>query len=246
MAGAFLAGCGETTPVAVATGAPVSALPVATTPAPATAAPLAPPASPPPTARVAVTPVKEPNDQAHRDYCGSGATQVLVSAWLPTVPDIETVARLSKLDPNRGQTGANTVIAINHLLAAVAQPALGGDFYTGRHTDRLADVVAALRADLPNPRTQSVLGHGAPIMVQTMTRNLPGWNHWQATHMITIFAYDLRSGDPATETVTYAETPSPQAAYTGPPVQTIPLSLLWSEMQSYTAIARDDPINLIS
>lgn len=193
-----------------------------------------------------VTPVKEPNDHAHRNYCGSGATQVLVSAWLPAVPDIETVARLAHLDPNRGQTGADTVVAINSLLATTVRPVLGGDFYAGHHVTSLTDVVAALRGDLPNPRLSTALGHGAPIMVQTMTRDLPGWNHWQATHMITIYAYDLRSGDPATETVSYAETPSAQAAYTGPPTQTIALSLLWSAMLAHNADAADDPVNLIS
>src|SRR6266478_4145736 len=41
----------------------------------------------------------EPPDWAHRNYCGAGATQVLLSAWMTDVPDIETVARASKLNP---------------------------------------------------------------------------------------------------------------------------------------------------
>jgi hypothetical protein len=197
-------------------------------------------------ARVAVRLVKEPDDHAHRNYCGSGATQVLVSAWLPAVPDIETVARLSRLDPSSGQTGANTVVAVNALLAPVVRPALGTDFYAGRHIDHLSDLLEALRTDLSSPRVLAALGHGAPVMVQTMTRRLPGWNRWQATHMITIHAYDLSSGDPATETVSYAETPSRQAAYTGPPTQTITVALLWSAMLDHNADAPRDPVNLIS
>src|SRR5713101_1993625 len=42
----------------------------------------------------------EPGDWAHRNYCGAGATQVLLSAWMSDVPDIETVAKASKLNPN--------------------------------------------------------------------------------------------------------------------------------------------------
>ena len=32
----------------------------------------------------------EPGDWAHRNYCGAGATQVLLSAWMTEVPGIET------------------------------------------------------------------------------------------------------------------------------------------------------------
>src|ERR1700716_177731 len=38
----------------------------------------------------------EPADGPHGNYCGAGATQVLLSAWMSEVPDIETVAKASK------------------------------------------------------------------------------------------------------------------------------------------------------
>ncbi len=67
------------------------------------------PATPPPptdVATVAVRPFREPNDHAHRNYCGAGATEVLLSAWRDQVPDVEVVARTAGLDPRSGETGA--------------------------------------------------------------------------------------------------------------------------------------------
>src|SRR5438105_3272571 len=93
---------------------------------------------------------------------------------------------------------------------------------------------------------RSVAVHGFPVMVQTMTKNMPGWNHWNATHMITIFAFDFSHNNPALDTVTYAETPSPLAGYRGPDFQTISVSALWAAMQAYTVASPSDPMNVIS
>ena len=54
----------------------------------------------------------EPPDWAHRNYCGAGATQFLLSAWMTDVPDIETVARASKLnDPPVGYCPGHNLVA---------------------------------------------------------------------------------------------------------------------------------------
>src|SRR6266852_3989243 len=58
----------------------------------------------------------EPPDWGHRNYCGAGATQVLLSAWMTEVPDIEAVAKASKLNPNRGEYGADASNAIDTYL----------------------------------------------------------------------------------------------------------------------------------
>src|ERR1700716_3691796 len=75
----------------------------------------------------------EPPDCAHRNYCGAGATQVLLSAWMTYVPDIETVARASKLNPNRGEFGADAAAAIDSFLNPVVIPALGQPRYKAEH-----------------------------------------------------------------------------------------------------------------
>jgi len=188
----------------------------------------------------------EPNDYAHRNYCGAGATQVLLSAWLNPVPDIEAVARANQLDPRIGQTGANTVTGINGWLDPVIVPAAGRSWYRGARVTSLDEFLGMLREDFVSPIAWKAFGHGAPVMVQLMTPTLPGWNGWNATHMITIFAYDLRTTDPARDTVSFMETPSPVAGYRGPDSQTITVKKLWDAMMVFAAREKDrDPINVI-
>jgi hypothetical protein len=189
----------------------------------------------------------EPGDFAHRNYCGAGATQVLLSAWMSNVPDIETVARASKLNPNRGELGADANNAINAFLNPIVDPVLGQPRYKAEHITSLDDVKSRIQRDITDESAVADFGHGVPVMVQTMTRTMPGWNRWNATHMITIFAFDFSHNDPSLDTVTYAETPSPLAGYRGPDFQTITVNALWIAMQAYLREgAPSDPNNIIS
>src|SRR5258708_27873885 len=100
----------------------------------------------------------EPPDWAHRNYCGAGATQVLLSAWMTDVPDIETVARASKLNPNSGELGANATTAIDAFLNPVVLPALGQPLYTAEHVNALAEVNATLLRDIVHPEAIITFG----------------------------------------------------------------------------------------
>lgn len=216
---------------------------------PATATPSPTPTStPPPTPvptpvplRVAVRAYKEPPDHAHRNYCGAGAVEVLLSAWTPDRPDVEAVARAIRLDPDSGATGADTAQGIDALL----QPVVATPRYHGDHVTTLDAVLQRLRDDLGSRDDLQRWGHTAPVMVQTMTKTMPGWGGWQATHMITVSAAHLDTGDPDVDTVTYAETPSPIAGYNGPDFQTITVRALWTAMQAFLHDDPADPVNVI-
>lgn len=202
------------------------------------------PALPSDRASVAVQSFKEPNDFAHRNYCGAGAAQVLLSAWLPAVPDIEAVAQRNALDPRIGQTGNDTARGINSWLDAVVRPKVGRSFYQASRVTSLDEFLGILRQDLGGPDARREFGHGAPVLVQAMTPTLPGWNKWNATHMLTIYAYDLRAHDPARDTVSYMETPGSVAGYRGPASQTITVKQLWEAMVAFYTKDKD-PINVI-
>ena len=125
-------------------------------------------------------------------------------------------------------------------------PALGQARYKAEHVTTLDGVTSRIQQDIVDQQALMTFGHGVPVMVQTMTRTMPGWNRWNATHMITIFAFDFSHNDPALDTVTYAETPSPLAGYRGPDFQTISVKALWVAMQAYIREFPADPMNVIS
>jgi hypothetical protein len=156
------------------------------------------------------------------------------------------VAKASNLNPNRGEFGADATRAINQYVNPVVVPAFGQPRYKAEHITTLDEVKTRISHDIVDQQAIMIFGHGVPVMVQTMTKTMPGWNHWNATHMITIFAFDFSHNDPALDTVTYAETPSPLAGYRGPDFQTISVAALWVAMQAYIKEFPADPMNVIS
>src|ERR1700737_2686186 len=158
----------------------------------------------------------EPGDWAHRNYCGAGATQVLLSAWMSEVPDIETVAKASNLNPNKGEFGADATRAINQYVNPVAVPAFGQPRYKAEHITTLDEVKARIAQDIVDQQA------------------------------IMIFGFDFSHNDPALDTVTYAETPSPLAGYRGPDFQTISVAALWVAMQAYIREFPAHPLTVIS
>ncbi len=193
-----------------------------------------------------VSHIREPGDLAHRNYCGPGATQVLLSAWLPNVPNIELIALFSHLNPKRGETGREAMAAINAFLYPIVMPALGHPRYRAERVLTLAAVKDRIRQDILDSTAIRLFGHGAPVMVQTMTGTMPGWNHWNATHMITIFAFDFSHNNPALDTVTYVETSSRLTGYRGRGLETISVKALWTAMHAFIVQAPYDPMNVIS
>ena len=207
-----------------------------------------PAATPPPAdhGSVAVIPYREPGDHAHRNYCGAGAARVLVSAWLHSAPDIEEVARRSHLDPATGVTTSGVLAGVDSYLDPVTVPVLGHSWYHAERITSIAVFEQWLRHDLADGTAQRLFGHAAPVMVSAMTRPMPHWDGWQATHMVTIYAVDLRPGDPARDSVTYIETPSYAAGYHGSGVETTTVATLWVAMEAYLADDAREPYNVIA
>src|SRR5207253_2544553 len=114
----------------------------------------------------------------------------------------------SKLNPRRGEYGAMAVIAINSILNPTVIPVLGHPRYRAERVLTLEAVKDRIRRDILDQNAIRLFGLGAAISVQTMTGTLLVWDHWNATHMITIFACDFSHNNTALDTVTYVETSS--------------------------------------
>ena len=162
-------------------------------------------------------------------HLSEGAIAVLLSTWTSAVPSIDDIGVSAHVVESRGTKGADAVQAINDYLEHITGTARYS--YSKSYVTSLGVLKSQLETDLSGQGRFAHAGHGSPVLVRVRTTTLPGWNGWQAGHVIAVFGYDFTSGDPGVDTVTYAESASPVAAYAGPQVQTISLADLWAAVQ---------------
>lgn len=200
------------------------------------------------TARVAVSlPIQielEPNDYLHRNYCVEGAIAVLLSTWTRSVPSIDAIGQTAHVVESYGTTGANAVVAINYYLEQITGSTRFS--YSGAHVTNLDVFESDLQTDLSGLGRLAAAGHGSPVLVHVMTATLPGWDGYQAQHMVAVYGYNFTAGNPMGDTVTYAESAGSVAGYNGPHVETISLQALWTAMQNYNQDITTDPVTVIS
>ncbi len=256
VASVLLASCGSSASRAGAVS-PSSPAPAATQQAEAAATPSGTPRGSAPTATASPTPPSpkqevelavrvylEPNDYAHRNYCAEGAIAVLLSTWTGAVPSLEAIGVAAHVVESYGTTGANAVVAINSYLGQITGTQRYA--YTGTHVTSLAVFQQQLETDLSGLGRFVGAGHGSPVLVHVMTATLPGWEGYQAQHMIAVIGYNFSAGTAGADTVTYAESAGSVAGYNGPEVQTISLAALWNAMQNYNQDVSSDPVTVIS
>jgi hypothetical protein len=196
------------------------------------------------TARLSVQIEPEPKDYAHRNYCDEGAIAVLLSTWTTALPSIDAIGAAAHVVESSGTIGANAVQAINAYLEQITGTTTYA--YTGNHVTSLPVFESQLETDLSGKGRFTAAGHGSPVLVHVMTATLPGWDGYQARHMIAVFGYEFAAGTPAGDTVTYAESASSAAGYNGPQVETISLAALWTAMQNYNTDITTDLVTVIS
>lgn len=207
-----------------------------------TATALALPAASQPAAREAAAPVPktavelsvqvepEPNDYAHRNYCAEGAIAVVLSTWSNALPSIDDIGVAAHVVEARGTRGADAAQAINKYLGQITGTTSYA--YSATYVTSPSVLKSLLQTDLSGLGQFAVAGHGSPVLVRVRTGTLPGWNGYQASHVVAVFGYDFTPGNPAGDTVTYAESAGSVAGYTGPQVQRISLADLWAAVQT--------------
>jgi hypothetical protein len=243
----LLVSCGQGS--SLRTSAPSATSNAATRQVRATATPTPTPA-PTPTATASTTVQLsieielEPNDYAHRNYCAEGAIATLLSTWTTALPSIGAIGVAAHVVESYGTIGANAVQAINAYLEQITGTAKYA--YTGTHVTSLPAFESQLETDLSGTGRFTAAGHGSPVLVHVMTATLPGWDGYQAQHMIAVFGYNFTAGTPAGDTVTYAESAGSVAGHNGPQVETISLTALWTAIQNYNTDITTDPVTVIS
>jgi len=131
---------------------------------------------------------REPNDYAHRNYCGPSSTQVAIRARTSNVPGLETVAVGEYLDPNYGVWINNITNYINGYL--------GTSWYvTGVANDstQLGDWA------------QTDIDTGYAMITGAYTDGMPGWVV-SADHIVTVYGYNYST--PTKKKIYYVDTGS--------------------------------------
>lgn len=122
---------------------------------------------------------KEPNNWAHRNYCGPASTQVALDARWPAnwVPDIDAVGEAENIDPSWGVYMSDVVNALNNYLSDEFPNPNGMQGYwygTASDTWDLYDKVY-----FDNYRDYVTISG-------VYTQGMPGWNV-NAYHIVAIF-----------------------------------------------------------
>jgi len=140
---------------------------------------------------VNVTAYAEPNSVPYRNYCGPGASQVLISNWTSNVPSIDTLASQEQTDPNGKTLFGNMVGPLN--------TAVNSTFYGEVSASSQGVFNGYIGADIYNSHR--------PLMTAIHTigngQTLNGWTV-AADHILTIFGFDFRVAGAGT--ISYVET----------------------------------------
>jgi hypothetical protein len=157
---------------------------------------------------------REPNDAAHINHCGPGATQVALDARLPAsqVPDIDTLGSEEKLDPNPPKSGTYMSDIV-----PVLNKRLNTTWYKLGHARDQDELEAGILRNLDN---------GYAMLTGLRTSGMPGWGSHDAYHIVAVIGFYKTDDD--TKYVGYIETAAPKAKYTGTHMQIVPLSDFWS------------------
>lgn len=151
-----------------------------------------------------VQPYREPNDWAHRNYCGPGAAIVLLSHWDPNYPreaNIDQIGREMGIDPNMGVWVYRMVKPINERLNQMLGQEL--NWYRYGEARSLYDLRWMIDVDIRQT--------AAPFITALMTRGLPGWGSRNVGHIVAVYGY-TQTAD-GREYVNYVDTAPPIVGY---------------------------------
>ena len=173
-----------------------------------------------------VQPYREPNDWAHRNYCGAGAAITLLSHWdtnLPQTADIDQLGREMGLDPNAGVWIYRIVGPVNARLNQYLGQAV--NWYCYGKAASLDDLRWMIEVDIKQ--------NAVPFITGLMTYGLPGWGSRNVGHIVTVYGY-TREPD-GTEKISYIDTAPPASGYRGWILNVVELGQFWRAVSGNSA-----------
>ena len=173
-----------------------------------------------------VQPYQEPNDFAHRNYCGAGAATVLMShfdANFANKVSIDQVGRDINLDPDSGAWIKDIAGPVNQYLSQ----------YAGRKVDWYRFGQAQSKEDLRWMLNVDIVQNGVPLITGVYTGGLPGWGGQDVGHIIAVNGYWKDAN--GKEWVSYVDTAPPASGYHGERFVTVSLDTFWQAVSGNSA-----------
>lgn len=173
-----------------------------------------------------VAPYMEPNDYAHRNYCGAGAATVVISHFDPGYAqnvDIDQLGEEMNLDPDMGVWIRDITKPVNDHVNELAGQELNW-YQTGK---------AATLDDFRFMLDYDIRQNGVPLITGLYTGGLPGWGGQDVGHIVAVYGYyEDAEGN---EFVTYADTAPSASGYEGPVFRTVDLGTFWEAVSGNSA-----------
>ncbi len=167
----------------------------------------------------------EPNDYAHRNYCGAGAATVLLSHWdaeLPKNVDIDQIGREINIDPDSGAWIKDIVDPVNQRLSEKA----GHEVHWYRYGQ------AQSKDELRWMLDVDIRQNGVPLITGMDTAGMPGWGS-DVGHIIAVYGY--WQGADGKEYVSYVDTAPSSSGYHGDVFVTVELGTFWDAVSGNSA-----------
>lgn len=168
----------------------------------------------------------EPNDPAHRNYCGPGAATVVISHWdadYARKGDIDQLAADMDIDPDSGVWVRDIVKPLNERINAAVGQEL--NWYRLGEASNIDEFRYMLQFD--------IVENGVPLITSLQTGGLPGWEGQDVGHIVAVYGYGV--GADGTEYVTYADTAPAAAGYQSDAFHTIELQTFWEAVSGNSA-----------
>lgn len=167
----------------------------------------------------------EPNDQAHRNYCGPGAAAVVISHFQADMGqvDIDELGEAMNMDPGAGVWVKDITEPVNDQVNRAA----GQDLNWYRYGD--ATTIDDLRFMLDYDIRQN----GVPLITSLETGDLPGWKGQDVGHIVAVYGYYQDAS--GKEFVSYADTAPAVSGYEGKVFNTVELTTFWEAVSGNSA-----------
>lgn len=168
----------------------------------------------------------EPNDFAHRNYCGPGAATAVISHFdggFARSVDIDQLGEEMNMDPNMGVWVRDITKPVNDHVNDI----------TGQDLNWYQSGQAASKDEFRFMLDYGIRQNGTPLVTSLYTGGLPGWNGQDVGHIVAVYGY--YQDEAGTEWVAYADTAPEQSGYAGPTFQAVEFDTFWEAVSGNSA-----------